>query len=69
MWGKGEACEIVCTQPRRISATSVAERICYERGGNVGDDVGYKGVPFYINITCGLRMLHVDLGMELALGV
>ncbi|XP_062153351.1 DExH-box ATP-dependent RNA helicase DExH6-like isoform X2 [Alnus glutinosa] len=42
MWSKGEACKIVCTQPRRISATSVAERICYERGGNVGDDIGYK---------------------------
>lgn len=22
MWGKGETCKIVCTQPRRISATS-----------------------------------------------
>jgi len=22
MWGKGEVCKIVCTQPRRISATS-----------------------------------------------
>ena len=22
MWGKGEACKIVCTQPRRISAIS-----------------------------------------------
>ncbi|XP_059449723.1 DExH-box ATP-dependent RNA helicase DExH6-like isoform X3 [Corylus avellana] len=42
MWSKGEACKIVCTQPRRISATSVAERISYERGGNVGDDIGYK---------------------------
>ncbi|OAY62181.2 DExH-box ATP-dependent RNA helicase DExH6 isoform X2 [Manihot esculenta] len=41
-WGKGEACKIVCTQPRRISATSVAERISYERGGNIGDDIGYK---------------------------
>ncbi|GAV60000.1 DEAD domain-containing protein/Helicase_C domain-containing protein/R3H domain-containing protein/HA2 domain-containing protein/OB_NTP_bind domain-containing protein/Ank_2 domain-containing protein [Cephalotus follicularis] len=42
IWGKGEACKIVCTQPRRISATSVAERIAYERGENVGGDVGYK---------------------------
>ncbi|KAL7215628.1 hypothetical protein ACSBR1_027724 [Camellia fascicularis] len=42
MWGKGEACKIVCTQPRRISATSVAERISRERGENVGDSVGYK---------------------------
>ncbi|XP_030462866.2 DExH-box ATP-dependent RNA helicase DExH6 isoform X1 [Syzygium oleosum] len=42
MWAKGEACKIVCTQPRRISATSVAERISSERGENVGDDIGYK---------------------------
>lgn len=42
MWGKGEACKIVCTQPRRISATSVAERISFEKGENVGDSVGYK---------------------------
>ncbi|KAJ0111776.1 hypothetical protein Patl1_01411 [Pistacia atlantica] len=42
MWGKGDACKIVCTQPRRISATSVAERISYERGENVGENIGYK---------------------------
>ncbi|MBA0665842.1 hypothetical protein Goklo_002315, partial [Gossypium klotzschianum] len=42
MWGKGEACKILCTQPRRISATSVAERIANERGESVGENVGYK---------------------------
>ncbi|OAY81438.1 putative ATP-dependent RNA helicase YTHDC2 [Ananas comosus] len=42
MWGKGETCKIVCTQPRRISAISVAERISFERGEPVGEDVGYK---------------------------
>lgn len=42
MWSKGEACKIVCTQPRRISATSVAERISSERGENIGECVGYK---------------------------
>ncbi|CAK9324402.1 unnamed protein product [Citrullus colocynthis] len=42
MWGKGETCKIVCTQPRRISAISVSERISYERGENVGSDIGYK---------------------------
>ncbi|PKA50139.1 putative pre-mRNA-splicing factor ATP-dependent RNA helicase [Apostasia shenzhenica] len=42
MWSKGEACKIVCTQPRRISAISVAERISYERGEIVGDTIGYK---------------------------
>ncbi|XP_073281505.1 DExH-box ATP-dependent RNA helicase DExH6 [Primulina huaijiensis] len=41
-WSKGETCKIVCTQPRRISATSVAERIASERGENVGNSVGYK---------------------------
>ncbi|KAL3646166.1 hypothetical protein CASFOL_011346 [Castilleja foliolosa] len=41
-WGKGEVCKIVCTQPRRISATSVAERIASERGEDLGDSVGYK---------------------------
>ncbi|KAL6616121.1 hypothetical protein ACP70R_038391 [Stipagrostis hirtigluma subsp. patula] len=42
MWAKGESCKIICTQPRRISAISVAERISAERGEAVGDTVGYK---------------------------
>nr|GMC48493.1 DExH-box ATP-dependent RNA helicase DExH6-like [Ipomoea batatas] len=42
MWAKGEACKIVCTQPRRISATSVSDRISTERGEHLGDTVGYK---------------------------
>lgn len=42
MWCNRETCKIICTQPRRISATSVAERISYERGEDVGDSVGYK---------------------------
>ncbi|KAA3464462.1 DExH-box ATP-dependent RNA helicase DExH6-like [Gossypium australe] len=27
MWGKGEACKILCTQPRRISATSGVDKL------------------------------------------
>ncbi|KAJ1394761.1 P-loop containing nucleoside triphosphate hydrolase [Sesbania bispinosa] len=42
MWGKGEVCKIVCTQPRCISATSVSERIARERGETIGNNVGYK---------------------------
>ncbi|XP_020599675.1 DExH-box ATP-dependent RNA helicase DExH6-like isoform X2 [Phalaenopsis equestris] len=42
MWSKAETCKVVCTQPRRISAISVAERISYERGEAVGETVGYK---------------------------
>ncbi|KAL1202084.1 DExH-box ATP-dependent RNA helicase DExH2 [Cardamine amara subsp. amara] len=42
MWSKQEACKIICTQPRRISAISVSERISWERGENIGENVGYK---------------------------
>ncbi|XP_015973252.1 DExH-box ATP-dependent RNA helicase DExH6 isoform X1 [Arachis duranensis] len=42
MWSKGEVCKIVCTQPRRISATSVSDRIASERGEGIGESVGYK---------------------------
>lgn len=42
MWGKGETCKILCTQPRRISAMSVSERISRERGEAAGENVGYK---------------------------
>uniref|UniRef100_A0A7I4A4A1 RNA helicase n=1 Tax=Physcomitrium patens TaxID=3218 RepID=A0A7I4A4A1_PHYPA len=42
MWSQNKPCRIICTQPRRISATSVAERIAAERGENVGNTVGYQ---------------------------
>lgn len=34
--GEGAACKIVCTQPRRISATSVATRVAQERAEKIG---------------------------------
>jgi len=37
----GSTCRIVCTQPRRISAISIAERIAEERGEQVGQMIGY----------------------------
>ncbi|KAI5065119.1 hypothetical protein GOP47_0019814 [Adiantum capillus-veneris] len=40
--GRGGSCNIICTQPRRISAMSVAERVAAERGEPLGDSVGYK---------------------------
>lgn len=42
MWAKGESCKILCTQPRRISAITVSERIAHERGETIGESVGYK---------------------------
>ncbi|PWA60265.1 RNA helicase HrpA [Artemisia annua] len=39
---RGATCNIICTQPRRISAMSVSERIATERGEKLGETVGYK---------------------------
>ncbi|XP_072544366.1 ATP-dependent RNA helicase A isoform X1 [Salminus brasiliensis] len=40
--GRASECNIVVTQPRRISAVSVAERVAYERGEEVGKSCGYS---------------------------
>jgi HrpA-like RNA helicase len=40
--GEGAGCNIVCTQPRRISAIGVAERVASERAQRIGDEVGYQ---------------------------
>lgn len=40
--GQGAWCNICVTQPRRISAVSVAERVAYERNENIGESVGYS---------------------------
>ncbi|KAL0426591.1 UNVERIFIED_CONTAM: DExH-box ATP-dependent RNA helicase DExH1 [Sesamum latifolium] len=39
---RGASCSIICTQPRRISAISVAARISSERGEKLGETVGYQ---------------------------
>ena len=39
--GEGAKCNILCTQPRRLAAMSVSERIADERGQRLGDQVGY----------------------------
>lgn len=38
----GEPISIVCTQPRRIAAMSVAERVAAERCEKIGQSVGYQ---------------------------
>jgi hypothetical protein len=47
--GSGAACSVVCTQPRRIAAISVAERVADERGepppGRRGSRVGFSQDP------------------------
>lgn len=39
---RNSLCHVVCTQPRRISAISVAERVADERGERLGKSVGYQ---------------------------
>ncbi|KAL8731683.1 MAG: hypothetical protein Q9166_003263 [cf. Caloplaca sp. 2 TL-2023] len=39
--GSGSSCNVVCTQPRRIAATSVARRVAEERAQQLQDTVGY----------------------------
>jgi ATP-dependent helicase HrpA len=40
--GRGVAGMIACTQPRRIAAITIAHRIAFELGENLGLSVGYK---------------------------
>lgn len=39
---KGAYCNIICTQPRKISAISVADRVAFERKEDIGLSVGYS---------------------------
>lgn len=36
---RGASCSIICTQPRRISAMAVSERVAAERGESLGESV------------------------------
>lgn len=40
--GEGAKCNVVCTQPRRIAAISVADRVAKERGETLGKSIGYQ---------------------------
>lgn len=40
--GSASACNVICTQPRRIAATSVARRVAQERAESLQETVGYQ---------------------------
>lgn len=65
---KASQCRIICTQPRRISAISVAERVAEERGERLGLSVGYsiRLERFFIIKTSkpNLKMLFSVNGLE-----
>jgi ATP-dependent RNA helicase DHX57 len=62
--GKGSACNIICTQPRRISAMSVAERVASERTERVGATVGYS-IRLEAKTSAATRMLFCTTGILL----
>ncbi|KAM9801453.1 ATP-dependent DNA/RNA helicase DHX36 [Neosynchiropus ocellatus] len=49
--GVGSLCRVVCTQPRRISAISVAERVAAERAESVGNG---NSCGYQIRLECRL---------------
>jgi len=40
--GEGSKCNIICTQPRRLAAITVAQRVAKERGEQLGSSIGYQ---------------------------
>ncbi|RPA83077.1 P-loop containing nucleoside triphosphate hydrolase protein [Ascobolus immersus RN42] len=72
--GKAGKANIVCTQPRRISALGLAERVSYERGGLVGEEVGFairgeskqrKGLTKITFMTTGILLRRLQVGDRL----
>ncbi|KAK9460396.1 P-loop containing nucleoside triphosphate hydrolase protein [Lipomyces oligophaga] len=68
--GKGDSVNMICTQPRRISAMGLASRVAEERGSEVGQQVGYvirgeskvspKTQLQFMTTGVILRMLQMD---------
>ncbi|XP_022766947.1 DExH-box ATP-dependent RNA helicase DExH1 isoform X2 [Durio zibethinus] len=61
---RGADCNIICTQPRRISAISVAARISSERGESLGETVGYQ-IRLDSKCSAQTRLLFCTTGVLL----
>lgn len=59
-----EYCNIVVTQPRRIAAISIANRVCNERKWEVGKLVGFQ-VGLVPNHCADTRLLYCTTGVLL----
>ena len=59
---KGQYCNIIVTQPRRIAAISICRRVCNERGWQLGKICGYQVIwkSFLIH-SCNWRKLQLVL--------
>lgn len=63
---RGAECNIICTQPRRISAISVAARVSSERGEELGESVGYQ-IRLEAKRSTQTRLLFCTTGVLLRL--
>ncbi|XP_076273825.1 putative ATP-dependent RNA helicase DHX57 isoform X2 [Rhynchophorus ferrugineus] len=61
---QNEHVEIVCTQPRRISAIGVAERVADERAEKIGATVGYQ-IRLESKISSSTRLTFCTTGILL----
>ncbi|XP_061352384.1 DExH-box ATP-dependent RNA helicase DExH1 isoform X2 [Gastrolobium bilobum] len=61
---RGADCNIICTQPRRISAISVAARISAERAESLGETVGYQ-IRLETKCSAETRLLFCTTGVLL----
>ncbi|XP_068572950.1 putative ATP-dependent RNA helicase DHX57 [Cebidichthys violaceus] len=59
-----EVVNIICTQPRRISAISVAQRVAQERAESLGNSVGYQ-IRLESVRTSATRLLYCTTGVLL----
>ncbi|KAK3925802.1 Putative ATP-dependent RNA helicase DHX57 [Frankliniella fusca] len=61
---KHKTCEIICTQPRRLSAIGVAERVAEERAEKIGGSVGYQ-IRLESKMSPQTRLLFCTTGILL----
>ncbi|KAI8802887.1 P-loop containing nucleoside triphosphate hydrolase protein [Cladochytrium replicatum] len=68
--GVGDRCKVICAQPRRISATSIASRVSEEMGdgidkvGATGSLVGYQ-IRLEAKVTKSTRLMFCTTGILL----
>jgi hypothetical protein len=62
--GQGRRARILCTQPRRISAVGVSQRVATERCESVGGSVGYN-IRLEKRESRDTRLLFVTTGVLL----
>ncbi|KAF5830016.1 hypothetical protein DUNSADRAFT_15173 [Dunaliella salina] len=65
IWAReGAGTSVMVTQPRRVSAISLAQRVAYERSERLGDVVGYK-VRLEAQASSRTRLLFCTSGVAL----